>query len=404
MAPGRRWRSACAAPLQCGPSICTDLSRTNRSTYRYRFGRISTVGSLLQQRFRGLAALSVGFLLLGGTFCSADQATENASTAESQQSSLVAVDEESENLLLKLEQQITAGHSVLPANDSALETWGLVIMRAIPASPGTARALADFVTRAQHRASDERAAGRQAVSRDLATFAALANQLLSTAPAVTFPDGLVPTNPSGSQYQVLLGTGAATTEAASRAAPGQPPDMQDHSSSAAAAVTTTFDAARAAPPVPQNNASNRIDAAAVAMANQPAPALSGDHSVGETLVRLPATSGPTTVEVASPNAVIGPAKAQDNGMAAAYYRRGADMMQVKDISAARKFYEYAANAGHVEAALALARTFDPAQLAAVGAVGLRPDRVSAALWYRRAAALGSRDAEVWLRASGLGAK
>jgi TPR repeat protein len=71
-------------------------------------------------------------------------------------------------------------------------------------------------------------------------------------------------------------------------------------------------------------------------------------------------------------------------------------LAVKDVSAARRFYEYAANAGSARAATALARTFEPGFLAQLGVIGLRPDPALAAFWYRRAAALGDRDAEAWL--------
>jgi TPR repeat protein len=83
-------------------------------------------------------------------------------------------------------------------------------------------------------------------------------------------------------------------------------------------------------------------------------------------------------------------------MAALYASRGDEMLAIKDISAARKFYEYAANAGSARAATALARTHDPAFLTRLGAVGLTPDPVLAAAWYRKAAALGDPDADARL--------
>jgi TPR repeat protein len=70
------------------------------------------------------------------------------------------------------------------------------------------------------------------------------------------------------------------------------------------------------------------------------------------------------------------------------------MASIKDISAARKYYEYAANAGSARAATSLARTYDPDFAARLG---LRPDPVMAAHWYRKAAALGNPDAEARLR-------
>ncbi len=70
------------------------------------------------------------------------------------------------------------------------------------------------------------------------------------------------------------------------------------------------------------------------------------------------------------------------------------MLAQKDISAARKFYEYAANAGSARAATALARTYDPAFAAQLGELGLRPDPALAAAWYRKAAELGGPPAQL----------
>jgi type II secretory pathway predicted ATPase ExeA len=77
--------------------------------------------------------------------------------------------------------------------------------------------------------------------------------------------------------------------------------------------------------------------------------------------------------------------------------RGDAMLAIKDISAARRFYEDAADAGSARAAMAMARTYDPAFLNRLRVIGLRPDPALAATWYRRAAALGSPDAEAQLR-------
>jgi TPR repeat protein len=72
-------------------------------------------------------------------------------------------------------------------------------------------------------------------------------------------------------------------------------------------------------------------------------------------------------------------------------------MAIKDITAARKFYEYAANAGSAHAATALAWTFDADFAAELGVLGLKPDPVMAATWYRRAAELGNPGAAARLR-------
>jgi len=89
--------------------------------------------------------------------------------------------------------------------------------------------------------------------------------------------------------------------------------------------------------------------------------------------------------------------AADQAMATSFTHHGDAMLAIKDISAARKFYEVAANAGNAAAAMALARTFDPAYLPTLLVVGLKPDPASAMLWYHKAAALGDPDAEASLR-------
>ena len=85
-------------------------------------------------------------------------------------------------------------------------------------------------------------------------------------------------------------------------------------------------------------------------------------------------------------------------MAEFYAARGDHMLEIKDLSAARRFYETAANAGSGRAAMALGRTYDPAFLSQMQVIGLRPDPAMAATWYRRAADLGVPEAAAELRA------
>jgi TPR repeat protein len=73
------------------------------------------------------------------------------------------------------------------------------------------------------------------------------------------------------------------------------------------------------------------------------------------------------------------------------------MLALQDISAARLFYERAANAGSARAAMALGETYNATFLARLGAVGTKPNPAMAEQWYRKAAALGSRNAEDRLR-------
>jgi TPR repeat protein len=82
-----------------------------------------------------------------------------------------------------------------------------------------------------------------------------------------------------------------------------------------------------------------------------------------------------------------PAAPGSSALAAALVARGDAMVARRDIAAARLFYERAA-AVDARAASALARTYDPAFLAEVGARGVQGDAALAAAWYRRAVALG----------------
>ena len=80
------------------------------------------------------------------------------------------------------------------------------------------------------------------------------------------------------------------------------------------------------------------------------------------------------------------------------------MLAVGDVSAARRLYERAADAGSGEAAAAAGKTYDPSILALIGAVGIRPDPEQAASWYRRAVALGDQQAARWLKELGAPAR
>jgi hypothetical protein len=72
--------------------------------------------------------------------------------------------------------------------------------------------------------------------------------------------------------------------------------------------------------------------------------------------------------------------------------RGEELIGTGDLASARLLLRRAAEAGNARAALALARTFDPNALNALGLRDGAPDLAEARLWYERAAKLGSVDA------------
>jgi hypothetical protein len=248
-------------------------------------------------------------------------------------------DPEMEGFLLKVEQQIVAGHISSPANDNAMDTWRRVIERAYTGTSESLNAVAHFAARERKRAADESSAGRSNVSDDLNVFVELAGLLTNAVITPTGPSSQVvapATEQSDSLPVATSATDSARSSAASGSVPVQPAKLE-----------------------PESPAS---EPSSVVLVVRPAD---------------PPTIAPSLRQ--EPLAVV-------------YADRGDQMLASKDISAARKLYEYAANAGSARAAIALARTYDPSFLRQLGAIGVKPDPGLATTWYRKAAALGDRDA------------
>jgi hypothetical protein len=83
--------------------------------------------------------------------------------------------------------------------------------------------------------------------------------------------------------------------------------------------------------------------------------------------------------------------------AAALMERGRDLLRNGDIASAQLVFRRLAEAGKVDAALALATTYDPRYLAEHKLVGIIGDEAKARAWYQRAKELGSMDADRILR-------
>jgi hypothetical protein len=298
----------------------------------------------------------------------------------------VKADEELGALLSKVEQQISTGRAFVPADDNALDTWARVVQRVSPASPEALRALTGFVTRARNRAADEKAAGRTEVSIDLTLFEDLAATLLARA-------GAAPVSPLKAQ--------AADSEPAQEdhAGPGAVAGAAAMANRDNTATSDTSASVRLAPKL-RDLTETGAEPARTSLSNAPAPDASpamgaADMNTGHP---APAADKPTlAVAIPATRPATTPPTVQEQSMAATFASRGDAMLAIKDFSAARKFYEFAANGGSARAAMALAGTYDPAFLTQLGAVGVRPDPALAANWYRTAAALGAPDAEARLR-------
>jgi hypothetical protein len=276
-------------------------------------------------------AFYVSLLVILSTGCVGAQQFDAGRSAQT--------DHELESLLLKVEQQITARHVSSPADDNAMDTWLRVIERVYMGPPDGFRAVAFFAQREQKRAADEAAAGRSDLSDDLNLFADLA--------------------------KILTTSGIGPTQLSSQAEPLR------------------------------EVVSSSVWASPVGNSRPPATPSTVPGLTGVSVTDTPSTTGETAdmVLVVRPvNSEIVAPTAREDPLAGVYADRGDGMLAIKDISAARKLYEYAANAGSARAAMALAKTYDPDSLRQLGAIGVKPDLGLATAWYHKAAALGNHDA------------
>lgn len=125
---------------------------------------------------------------------------------------------------------------------------------------------------------------------------------------------------------------------------------------------------------------------------------------GASAMILAPGAAPAPVERAGPAGPIAPPalSAEDRERVLKLLKDGDQQMAQGNIAAARVVYELAADAGFAQAAMALAGTYDAAELARLGVRGIQPNAQEAKRWYERARQLGSSDAETRLQR--LGAK
>ena len=167
--------------------------------------------------------------------------------------------------------------------------------------------------------------------------------------------------------------GAAADEAAPSA---NPPTARQSPVKDAARVTTAMLASADARDIPASTAPSRE---AIATAYQ--TALQAQAPV------------PVPAPVAAQPAPPPPAKTLDADTLAGLMTRAKSLIGIGDIAAARLLLERAANSQDATAALLLAQTYDPAVLGTRDTRSVNADAEAARDWYRRAAALGSPEAE-----------
>jgi len=83
----------------------------------------------------------------------------------------------------------------------------------------------------------------------------------------------------------------------------------------------------------------------------------------------------------------------DTKQAALHEQKGRDALITGNVAAARLFFSRAVELGSASAALALAATYDPAELPKLGVLGVAPEPDTALKWYLKARELGAAEAE-----------
>ena len=128
-------------------------------------------------------------------------------------------------------------------------------------------------------------------------------------------------------------------------------------------------------------------------AEQAAPALPAASPRSAPVAPQAGSAALTAPAQAAPNA-------PDRERALQFYNKGLELLERGDVDAARKFFERAADQGLSQAAMALATTYDPNELAKLKVVGLQANAAAARTWYNRAAELGAAEAGERLRRLG----
>jgi hypothetical protein len=128
------------------------------------------------------------------------------------------------------------------------------------------------------------------------------------------------------------------------------------------------------------------------------------------LVPPPAQIVPAPVPVSRPPVTPEPLVAPSVGKAVMtpeelaraqrYVQRGQQELADGNVAAARLLFRRAADVAHAPGVLALAATYDPVELARLGAFTIQGDLTEARRWYEKALALGIEEAELRLRRLG----
>lgn len=142
---------------------------------------------------------------------------------------------------------------------------------------------------------------------------------------------------------------------------------------------------RAAPPPAPKDAISGEPAAAPPRPAEPATAALPPVETSKSAA-LPAAPRASAPEPQPQPPVLTPAARERSE---GFLARGRKLLDTGDFASARLLFRRAADDGLAAGALALATTFDPAEIDRLHAVGIRPDTAEARRWYEKARELGA---------------
>jgi hypothetical protein len=213
-------------------------------------------------------------------------------------------------------------------------------------------------------------------------------RLRASATAVIVPvvgivgaSGDEPAQPSSAEIEAaVVVSPSADAEPRLAPAPSDEPQRQDDGAVATAPTSGATEPEPYLPPAPSAE-----PPAALAAAPVPSVALA------------PSAEPPAAPPPAAPVVERPPVVRMDPSEASRLKARGDELLRRRDVVAARLFFLRAADGGDAASAVAVGKTFDPAFLRRMGAIGIAGDRAQAAFWYARARDLGDQEADLLLR-------
>ena len=108
----------------------------------------------------------------------------------------------------------------------------------------------------------------------------------------------------------------------------------------------------------------------------------------------------STARTTPPQTPAEPVRTEDQRRALRFIAKGNELLGEGDVATARLYYQRAVDAGLHEGALAMAASFDPAELARAGVRAQQGNAQTARSWYERARELGAPEAAERLRRLG----